>query len=130
MRICFIEILEHHSIKTIFLIFYVTGKFQTEANYAIKVKNQCFDTRCTHLKLPMTLYLQMNICNRENINRFLSSYSECLIARKAFDKAQLSFSPVGHTHEDISQAFSATSQRLKSYSVFTLTEQHKQLQSY
>jgi hypothetical protein len=49
--------------------------------------------------LPKILYLQMDNCGRDNKNRYVLSYLCSLVARKIFDKIELAFLPVGHTHE-------------------------------
>ena len=55
--------------------------------------------------LPRKLYLQVD-GGSENENRWVISYLSLLIDIGMFDLIQMSFLPVGHTHEDIDQAFS------------------------
>lgn len=68
----------------------------------------------------------MNNCTWENKNRFQFGFLECFIAWKEFDGIQFSILTIGHTHEDIEQAFPSTFQRLKSNNVTKRTELQKQ----
>ena len=77
-------------------------------------------------KLPRKLYLQLDNTNKQCKNRFMlgefsvsrlvyevfshvdfvTGWLACLVEWHVFDEVQLSFLPVGHTHEDIDQFFS------------------------
>lgn len=52
---------------------------------------------------------------------------ESLIVWGVFRSIAVSFMPAGHSHQDIDQAFSRTSQRLKSIDTISLRKLHKQL---
>ena len=55
--------------------------------------------------LPRKLYLQVD-GGSENKNKWMISYLSLLVEVGMFDYIKMSFLPVGHTHEDIDQAFS------------------------
>ena len=55
------------------------------------------------------------------------SYLELLVLSSVFDVIEASFLPIGHTHCDIDQAFSATSNRLRTHNAVTLSDMHKEL---
>lgn len=69
----------------------------------------------------------MDNCTREIKNQFLFGFLECLIAWTVFDVIQFTFLLNGHNCEDIDQAFSLTSPRLKSNHTIAMAELHKQL---
>ena len=54
-------------------------------------------------KLPKTLFLQMDNCTRENKNTAVMAYLSWLVERGVFDKINVSFLPVGHTHNECDQ---------------------------
>ena len=58
----------------------------------------------THL--PPVLNLQLDNCGRENKNRYLLAYLFMLVHLGVFVEVEVNFLMVGHTHEDIDQAFS------------------------
>ena len=51
--------------------------------------------------LPPVLYLQLDNTSKQNKGRFLLGYLAFLVELGVFEQVQLSFLPVGHTHEDI-----------------------------
>lgn len=73
--------------------------------------HQFFSYRSTSGILD-TIYLQLDNCSRENKNRFLMAYVESLVAWGMVEEVLVGFLPVGHSHEDIDQAFSCTSRLL------------------
>lgn len=86
----------------------MTEEFQTGANHIIESLGRFLEYRRACLEFPKALYPQMNDCTEENINRFMFHYLECLIAWEVFESIQISFLPIGPTHEDIYQAFLRT----------------------
>ena len=54
-------------------------------------------------KLPRTLFLQLDNCTRENKNTAVMAYLSWLVERGVFDKIEVSFLPVGHTHNECDQ---------------------------
>ena len=69
----------------------------------------------------------MDNCTRENKNRYFLSYVQALVHWNVFKEVEVSFLPVGHTHEDIDQAFSTTSSRLRNHNAITLVDIQNEL---
>lgn len=57
----------------------------------------------------------MDNCGRENKNQYVLGYCGFLAQCGVFESIELSFLPVGHTHEDIDQMFSCFSNYLKQH---------------
>lgn len=62
--------------------------------------------------LPKTLFLQIDKFSRQNKNNYLLAYWGGLDAWTVFDEIIVGFLPVGHSYEDIAQAFILTSNAL------------------
>lgn len=62
---------------------------------------------------------------RENKNRFLFSYLQSFVRWEMFDQIQVTFLPIGHTHEDIDHSFSSNSAHLND--TITINDLHLQL---
>jgi hypothetical protein len=56
--------------------------------------------------LPPVLKLQLDNTTKQNKGQFLFGYLAMLLEQGVFEEIELSFLPVGHTHEDIDQFFS------------------------
>lgn len=61
------------------------------------------------------------------MNRHFFAYIECLIAWNDFKSADIYILLSGHTHEAINQAFSQTSERLRSSDAVTIHSLHTTL---
>ena len=59
-----------------------------------------------HGRLPRVLYLQLDNTTRQCKGKYVQGFLELLVKEGVFEKAYLSFLPVGHTHADIDQFFS------------------------
>ena len=70
---------------------------------------------------PRILYLQVD-GGSENKNQWMISYLSLLIEAGLFDKIKMCFLPVGHTHEDIDQAFSRIAVHLNKHDALTYDE--------
>jgi hypothetical protein len=70
--------------------------------------------------LPKTLYLQMDNCSRENKNTAMFAYLSWLVERGVFDRVEVSFLPVGHTHNECDQCASRFSVGVR----YTRTQSH------
>lgn len=57
----------------------------------------------------------------------ISSYCKCLVCWQFFNEVQVSFLPVGHTHEDIDWSLSATTDSLRRNNAFILDDLHAKL---
>ena len=56
-------------------------------------------------------------------------YLKYLVAARVFESIEVGFLPVGHTHEDVDQAFSQTSARLRVRNSTTRDDLHSELRS-
>jgi hypothetical protein len=63
--------------------------------------------------MPKKLHIQLDNTCRENKNVYMYAWCSWMVARGAFEEIQVSFLPVGHTHEDIDQFFSRISVHLR-----------------
>jgi len=130
IKVHLIGVLEHKCVNDLAL-FTMTDEFSTGANHIIEATHRWLVRRSMEGSLPSTLFVQVDNCSRENKNRFFFAYMECLVSLGVFVDVYVSFLPVGHTHEDIDQAFSCTSRRLRNCSAVTLADLHSELcQSY
>jgi hypothetical protein len=88
-------------------VYTMSDKWRADSNLTIEVLQRVLTSiEEKRGKLPRKLYLQMDNCVRENKNRYVLGYLSWLVLRGVFDEIELSFLPVGHTHEDIDQLFS------------------------
>jgi hypothetical protein len=71
----------------------------------------------------------MDNCARENKNRYVLSYCNYLIQQKVFNTIELSFLPVGHTHEDIDQMFSRFAEYFRTYDAPSISDFMKGIKS-
>ena len=64
----------------------------------------------------------MDNCFRENKNKYLFGYLSYLVQCGIFNMIEVSFLPVGHTHEDIDQFFSRIAIYLHYHNAITENE--------
>jgi hypothetical protein len=69
---------------------------------------ECLQRTLKHVEnkngfLAKTLFLQLDNCFRENKNSYVMAYLAWLVERGVFDRVELSFLPVGHTHNECDQ---------------------------
>ena len=123
MKVRLVGILEHCRINCLRL-YTMTEEYKTGANHIIESIHRFLIAKLLVGDIAPTFYVQVDNCSRENKNRYAMSYLEFLVARNVFDVVEVSFLPVGHTHEDIDQAFSCTPCRLKVNNAITLHDLH------
>jgi hypothetical protein len=88
-------------------VYTMSHRFKADSNVTIEVLQRVLqEIEAKKGKLPKKLYLQMDNCVRENKNKYVLGYLSWLVQRGVFEEIELSFLPVGHTHEDIDQMFS------------------------
>ena len=122
-----------------------TGSFLETKITGVLVHGKCFDAyvsepqvrhdtnlnlTCIHTTLmkvlatypdgnhPRVLYVQVD-GGSENKNKWMLAYLSLLVEAQLFDKVKMSFLPVGHTHEDIDQAFSRIAVHLNKHDAVT-----------
>lgn len=64
------------------------------------------DTIKTEGRLPPTLFLQLDNTSKQCKGQYVMGFVGLLVEHGVFERAVVSFLPVGHTHEDIDQIFS------------------------
>ncbi len=126
LKVRLIGLLEHNQTNQLRL-FTLTEEYPTGANHVIEAIHRFLNERINQSILPRTFFIQVENCTKENKNRFLFSYIESLIRWKLFHEVVVAFLPVGHTHEDIDQTFSRTSDRLRCNDAITLSDLHDEL---
>ncbi len=126
LKVRLIGLLEHNQENKLRL-FTLTEEYPTGANHVIEAVHRFLTERGNQSTMPRVFYIQVDNCTKENKNRYLFSYLECLIRWNLFDEIQVDFLPVGHTHEDIDQTFSRTSDRLRCNDAITLDDLYSEL---
>lgn len=119
----------HHAQQSILQLYTMTDEHKKGSNHIIEVIHRFVNEKAKAGPLPKKLFIQLDNCSRENKNKFVMSYFDALIRWGVFDEIQAAFLPVGHTHCDIDQAFSSTSNRLKTHDAITLQDLQIQLRS-
>ncbi len=128
MKVRLIGVLEHASLNTLRL-YSMTEEHKTGANHIVESIHRTLNDIAMVATLPPCLYIQADNCFRENKNRYLFAFVESMVAWKLFDEVEVAFLPKGHTHEDIDQSFSATSNALAHHNAVTLRDMHDVLRS-
>lgn len=100
----------------------MSDKWASDSNVTIEVLQRVL-TIIEQQKgtLPSKLCLQMDNCARENKNQYVLAYLSWLVQRQVFQEVELSFLPVGHTHEDIDQLFSRLAVYLRGHDAIDRT---------
>lgn len=73
-------------------------------------------------QIPRHFHLQLDNTTRENKNWVVLTFLAVLILQGTFETVQVSFLPVGHTHEDIDAVFSVIARLLKRSIVTTISK--------
>ncbi len=128
LKVKLIGLLEH-AMENKLRLLTMTEEHKTGANHVIEAVHRFLMDRSLTDTTPPKLFIQVDNCTRENKNRYFLSYIECLVLWNVFKEIEVSFLPVGHTHEDIDQAFSTTSARLNSNNAITLQDLHCELRT-
>ena len=64
----------------------------------------------------------MDNCGRENKNKYVLAYLAFLVKQRMFSEAEVSFLPVGHTHEDVDQMFSKFAAYFRGHNCLTISQ--------
>ena len=126
MKVKLIGLLEHR-IENRLTLLTMTEEHATGANHVIEVVHRFLNTKRDEGPLPTKFHVQLDNCSRENKNKYALSYFEMLVMLGVFESVEVSFLPVGHTHEDVDQCFSQTSTHLRVHNAVTLNELHREL---
>ena len=96
-------------------VYTMTQRFKADSNVTIEILQRVLtEIELKKGALPRKLCLQMDNCAKENKNKYVLGYLNWLVQRGVFEEIELSFLPVGHTHEDIDQMFSRIAIALRS----------------
>ncbi len=128
LKVKLVGLLEHRLSNKLTLLT-MTQEHQTGANHVIEVLHRFLSRKRREGNLPRKLFVQLDNCSRENKNKYVMAYLELLVANSVFDRIECGFLPVGHTHEDVDQAFSTTSSRLRVTNAITLSDLHSVLRT-
>lgn len=105
----------------------MTDKDTTGANHVMEAINRVVNDEAECRPLPKTLFLQVDKCWTENMNKYVMSYIEFFVQLVVCDNIEVALLPLGHTYPDIDQAFRTTSRSLDWNDAIKLTELHEQL---
>ena len=128
LKVKLVGILEHAR-ENVLRLLTVTEEHETGSNHIVEALHRFIQDRSSSSSVPPRLYIQLDNCTRENKNRYFFAYVECLISWKVFDEIEVGFLPIGHTHEDVDQAFRSTSNRLRQTNAITLSDFHEVLRN-
>jgi len=104
-----------------------TDRFTNGSSSSVEILQRTLHHLQKDKALPPVFYLQLDNASSTNKNNFLFVYLAWLVSRDLFQRIEVSFLPVGHTHEDVDQMFSRTSVTLKDVDIHTRQDFHRQL---
>ena len=116
-----------HAHQSVLELYTMTDEHKKGSNHIVEVIHRFINGKSKDRPLPRKLFIQLDNCSRENKNKFVMSYLDALVRWGVFDEIEVGFLPVGHTHCDIDQAFSSTSNRLRTHDAITLEDMQAQL---
>ena len=73
-------------------------------------------------KLPEKLHVQMDNTKKDNRNNIVYGFLASLVDRGFLQEVELSFLPIGHTHEDIDAFFSRIAKQVKTKKCLTIDD--------
>ena len=91
-------------------------------NSSIQVLHHILVDVAKHGKMPRILKLQLDNTTKQNKGQYLFAYLNLLVEYGVFESVEVSYLPVGHTHEDIDQFFSRIAVWLRHHDCFDRTE--------
>ena len=112
LKVHLIGALQHLPLNRLRL-FTMTDDHETGSNHIVECLHRFINDVGRGGCLPRTLFVQLDNCVRENKNHYLLAYIDALVRWSVFDCIEVGFLPIGHTHCDVDQEFSSTSDRLK-----------------
>ena len=80
-------------------------------------------------RLPSTFYLQFDNTSKQCKSQYMLGWLGCLVGWGLFKEIVVSYLPVGHTHEDIDQFFSALARYLRFHNARSRPEMHNALRT-
>jgi hypothetical protein len=70
-------------------------------------------------RLPPVLFMQCDNCARDNKNQMMIALCAILVDMNIFNRIELSFMEVGHTHSDIDQEFSVIANKVRNTDIYS-----------
>lgn len=128
MKVRFVWLLEHLK-PNILHSFILTKEQDTGANHIFGKLHRFVSDLASCICMPHRLYTQIDNFTREKMNLYLFANIESLLAWNVFRNIEVSFLPIFHAHENIDQASSNTSERLKSADYVTLLDFHSEVRT-
>lgn len=92
----------------------MTEELEMGDNHDIKASYRFVNERVSSKPFPSTLFIQVDNWTHMKRNRYVLARTQCLINWNVFLCLEIGFVLIGHTHEEIDQAFSRTPERLRS----------------
>ena len=89
--------------------FTITDHEQQGHNSTIQVLHYILSDLASRGPLPPILKLQLDNTTKQNKGQYLFGFLSLLVECGVFKSIEVSYLPVGHTHEDIDQFFSRVS---------------------
>jgi hypothetical protein len=111
------------------LVFVSGNQCKQGHNVTIQALWECLLYLKAHGGIPPTVYLQLDNTTKQNKGKYLVAFCEVLVACGVTDHMILNFLPVGHTHEDVDQLFSAIARRLRIHDAVSLYHLMAQIRS-
>lgn len=121
LKVSLVGILQHGQPNKLNL-FTMTENHEKGSNHIVEAIHRCINQRFRDGFLPKHFFVQFDNCVSENKNHFVFSYFDYLMDMNVFDSIEVGFLPVGHTHCDIDQCFSSTSNCLRQNDAVNLNE--------
>ena len=121
LKVHLIGLLQHMSMNRLNL-YTMTSDHETGSNHIVEVIHRFINNAANESTLPRHAFIQLDNCIRENKNHYLLSYLDALVRWNVFDCVEVGFLPIDHTHCDVDQCFSTTSDRLKYNDAITLSD--------
>ena len=109
-----------HGKQNLFILDY--AQWKQDSNLTINILLAILVNHFGEKPLTPTMYLQMDNCWRENKNHYVFGFLAYLVALGYFEQIQVTFLPVGHTHEDIDAKFGNFSASLRILNALTMKE--------
>ena len=117
----------NYAASKVLRLYTMTDEHSTGSNHIVETVHRLISDCLLRGSLPPHFFLQLDNCVRENKNKYLMAYLDALVQWGVFESIEVGFLPVGHTHCDIDQCFSTTSDRLTFHDALTIDDLHDQV---
>lgn len=128
MKVKLVGVLEQ-KVENCLRFYTITEENKKGANHIVECIRRFLFEKHTKSPVPPPFFIQLDNCTPENENRYLMVYFACSVTWGVFQEVITAFLLVGHTQENIDQAFSRTSHQLETQDARTLSNLHEQLRA-